>query len=167
MRVQVGGLAKGNINWLSVRFDHSRRKPERVSVETLYIEPDAPWENGYEEAFQSRLRDEFLDVEEFGSVGEAKTMAKAYSRIEMACIQASQQDLLLMTLRTRFPQTDDETLIQMLGVSEGSLGTLTVLVVHNEFPAWKVEGAMRNAPEIYAEMIEVVYEVTPEYAPGA
>jgi putative transposase len=34
-------------------------------VSTLYIEPGAPWENTYSEAFVSRLRDELLDREVF------------------------------------------------------------------------------------------------------
>lgn len=48
---------------------------ERASVGTLYIEPGAPWENGYAEAFHGRLRDELLNVEEFASVREAKALA--------------------------------------------------------------------------------------------
>ncbi|MEL6546982.1 MAG: IS3 family transposase [Myxococcota bacterium] len=35
----------------------------RLSVKTLYIEPGSPWENGYCESFNSKLRDEFLDRE--------------------------------------------------------------------------------------------------------
>ena len=46
-----------------------RRWLERVDVRTLYIEPGAPWENGYAESFHSRLRDEFLAMEEFESLG--------------------------------------------------------------------------------------------------
>lgn len=46
--------------------------------ETLYIEPGCPWENPYSETFNSRLRDELLNVEEFGSVAEAKFLAKEY-----------------------------------------------------------------------------------------
>ena len=36
-----------------------RRWLGQVDVETLYIEPGSPWENGYAESFHSRLRDEF------------------------------------------------------------------------------------------------------------
>ena len=43
-------------------------------VETLYVEPGSPWENGYAEAFHSRLRDEFLNVELFSTVREAKVL---------------------------------------------------------------------------------------------
>ena len=32
----------------------------KVSVRTLYIEPDSPWEHGYVEGFNGKLRDEVL-----------------------------------------------------------------------------------------------------------
>jgi len=38
---------------------------------TLYIEPGSPWENGYSESFNSRLRDELLNGELFSSEKEA------------------------------------------------------------------------------------------------
>ena len=55
-----------------------RRWLERTDVKTLYIEPGAPWENGYAESFQSRLRDELLNVEEFATVAEAQTLASSW-----------------------------------------------------------------------------------------
>ena len=36
-----------------------------AAVETLYIEPGSPWENGYAESLNSRFRDELLAREEF------------------------------------------------------------------------------------------------------
>ncbi len=57
-------IAKAMRQWLA-----------RVGVSTLYIEPGAPWENGYAESFHSRLRDEFLDREEFTSLAEARALA--------------------------------------------------------------------------------------------
>ena len=47
-----------------------------ADVETLYIEPGAPWENGYAESFGSRFRDELLDRELFASVIEAKVVCE-------------------------------------------------------------------------------------------
>jgi putative transposase len=47
-------------------------------VQTLYIEPGAPWENAYSETFISRLRDELLDREVFANLKEAKVLAKDY-----------------------------------------------------------------------------------------
>ena len=47
---------------------------KRVDVETLYIEPGAPWENGYAESFHSRFRDEFLALEEFETLSTARRL---------------------------------------------------------------------------------------------
>ena len=49
-----------------------------ASVETLYIEPGSPWENGYAESFHSRLRDELLGREEFASLAEARALGTAW-----------------------------------------------------------------------------------------
>ncbi|WP_232056229.1 IS3 family transposase [Tuwongella immobilis] len=51
-----------------------------AGVGTLYVEPGSPWENGYAESFHSRVRDEFLGVEEFASVTEAKVLAGQWRR---------------------------------------------------------------------------------------
>ena len=45
-------------------------------VETLYIAPGSPWENGYIESFHGRLRNELLSRELFNSVKEAKVLAE-------------------------------------------------------------------------------------------
>jgi transposase InsO family protein len=45
-------------------------------VETLYIAPGSPWENGYIESFHGRLRNELLNREVFYSVKEAKVLAE-------------------------------------------------------------------------------------------
>jgi len=46
--------------------------PPRVGVKTLYIEPGSPWENGYIESFNGKLRDELLNGETFDTVLEAQ-----------------------------------------------------------------------------------------------
>ena len=46
-----------------------------AGARTLYIEPGFPWENGYCESFNSRLRDEFLNGEIFYSIGELRVLA--------------------------------------------------------------------------------------------
>ena len=51
-----------------------RRWLQRVDVQTLYIEPGSPWENGYAESFHSRLRDEFLAMEEFENLKAARKL---------------------------------------------------------------------------------------------
>jgi transposase InsO family protein len=55
-----------------------RRWLERSSVRPLYIEPGAPWENGYVESFHSRFSDELLDREMFYTVREARAMGTAW-----------------------------------------------------------------------------------------
>jgi putative transposase len=47
-------------------------------VETLYIEPGAPWENAYSETFICRLRDELLNREVFANLKEAQVLAGDY-----------------------------------------------------------------------------------------
>ncbi len=49
-----------------------------AGLETLYIAPGAPWENGYAESFNSKVRDELLNAEEFGSVLEAQVLAREW-----------------------------------------------------------------------------------------
>jgi putative transposase len=44
-------------------------------VQTLYIEPGSPWENGYAESFHGRLRDELLEGELFTCLAEAKMLS--------------------------------------------------------------------------------------------
>ncbi len=55
-----------------------RRLADLTGVETLYIAPGSPWENGYAESFHSRLRDELLNAEEFADVAEARALAAAW-----------------------------------------------------------------------------------------
>ena len=46
----------------------------RVGARTLYIEPGAPWENGYIESFNGKLRDELLDREVFYTLLEVRVL---------------------------------------------------------------------------------------------
>jgi len=49
-----------------------------IGVQTLFIEPGSPWENGYIESFNCRLRDEFLNGERFDTLLEAQVLIKAW-----------------------------------------------------------------------------------------
>lgn len=51
-----------------------------AGVATLYIEPGSPWENAYSESFNSRLRDELLNREVFGSLAEAEVLLAEHRR---------------------------------------------------------------------------------------
>jgi putative transposase len=55
--------AKAIRSWLS-----------RMGVTTLFIEPGSPWENGYIESFNGKLRDELLNREVFTTLMEAKVL---------------------------------------------------------------------------------------------
>ena len=60
-------IAKAIKDWLAA-----------CGVETLYIEPGAPWENAYSETFISRMRDELLHREAFANLKEAQVLAGDY-----------------------------------------------------------------------------------------
>jgi transposase InsO family protein len=45
-----------------------------VGVKTLFIQPGSPWENGYNESFNGKLRDELLNLEIFYSLKEAQIL---------------------------------------------------------------------------------------------
>lgn len=54
--------------------DAVRKWLEILKVGTLYIEPGSPWENGYVESFNSKLRDELLAREVFDTLREAQIL---------------------------------------------------------------------------------------------
>lgn len=45
-----------------------------------HIDPSAPWQNGYSESFNGKLRDELLSQELFGSLAEARVLAEQWRR---------------------------------------------------------------------------------------
>ena len=51
-----------------------------VGAKTAFIEPGSPWENGYCESFNSKLRDALLNSEIFYSLAEAKVIIEAWRR---------------------------------------------------------------------------------------
>ncbi len=52
----------------------------RVGARTHYIEPGSPWENGYIESFNGKLRDELLDREVFYTLLEVRVLTERYRR---------------------------------------------------------------------------------------
>ena len=55
-----------------------RRWLGRVGVRTQFIEPGSPWENGYVESFNGKLRDEHLNVELFDTLLEAQVLTERW-----------------------------------------------------------------------------------------
>ena len=51
-----------------------------LEVATLFIEPGSPWENGYNESFNGKLRDEFLNGELFYTLAEARILIERWRR---------------------------------------------------------------------------------------
>ena len=51
-----------------------------MGARTAFIEPGSPWENGYCESFNSKLRDELLAGEQFSTLHEAKVLIEHWRR---------------------------------------------------------------------------------------
>ena len=49
-----------------------------IGVKTLYIEPGSPWENGYNESFNGKLRDEQLNTEIYYMLKEAQVLIERW-----------------------------------------------------------------------------------------
>lgn len=73
------------------RFVRSDNGPEFIAAEVQawlqsngsaphYIDPGCPWQNGFQESFHGKLRDELLDREVFASVGEAQVRLGTHRR---------------------------------------------------------------------------------------
>ena len=60
-------IAKGLRRWLN-----------RLTVRPLFIEPGSPWENGFVESFNGKMRDEFLNGEIFYSLKEANVLLEQW-----------------------------------------------------------------------------------------
>ena len=57
-----------------------RRWLNKLGVKTLFIEPGSPWENGYIESFNGKLRDELMNREIFTTLEEAKVLIEQWRR---------------------------------------------------------------------------------------
>ena len=51
-----------------------------MGVRTLFIAPGSPWENGYVESFNGKLKDELIDREIFYSLKEAQVLVEQWRR---------------------------------------------------------------------------------------
>ena len=60
--------------------DNIRKWLKKIGVQTLYITPGSPWENGYIESFNGKLRDELLNREIFDTLYEAKVLIDRWRR---------------------------------------------------------------------------------------
>ena len=62
-------IAKSLQDWLAT-----------CGAQTFYVEPGSPWQNGVCESFNSKLRDECLNMEDFTSRAEARVIIEAWRR---------------------------------------------------------------------------------------
>jgi len=53
---------------------------QRLGVKTLFIEPGSPWENGYIESFNGKMRDELLNGEIFDTILEARVITERWRK---------------------------------------------------------------------------------------
>jgi len=53
---------------------------DRLEVKPLFIEPGSPWENGYVESFNGRMRDELLNGEIFYTLKEAQVLIEMWRK---------------------------------------------------------------------------------------
>lgn len=51
-----------------------------LGIETLHIAPGSPWQNGYCESFNGKLRDELLNLEVFSSLKEAQVILEQFRK---------------------------------------------------------------------------------------
>ncbi len=69
-----------------IRSDHGpefiakklRRWLKTLQIEPLYIEPGSPWENGYVESFNGKMRDQFLNGELSSTLQEAQILTERW-----------------------------------------------------------------------------------------
>jgi putative transposase len=57
-----------------------RKWLSELSVKALFIEPGRPWENGYVESFNGKLRDELLNLEIFDTLREAQVLVERWRK---------------------------------------------------------------------------------------
>jgi len=57
-----------------------RKWLNRLGIKTLFIEPGSPWENGYIESFNGKLRNELLNRETFTTLTEAKILIEQWRK---------------------------------------------------------------------------------------
>jgi len=70
---------------ISARTNGSESRPglftkwiKRLGVQTLFIEPGSPWENGYNKSFNGKFRDELLNGEIFYTLKEAQVLIEEW-----------------------------------------------------------------------------------------
>ena len=58
-----------------------RKWLNKLKVKALFIEPGSPWENGYNESFNGKVRNELLDGEIFYTLKEAQILIEQWRNL--------------------------------------------------------------------------------------
>ncbi len=98
-----------------------------LGVRTLYIEPGSPWENGYNESFNGKLRDELLNGEIFYTLKEAQLIIEKWRQEYNTVRPHSSLNYCPPAPETVWPK-DDVPIFAMLGaqrLAEENCKTLT------------------------------------------
>ena len=93
---------------------------ERVEVKTLFIEPGSPWENGYVESFQGKMRDELLNGEIFYTLTEAQVLVECWRRDYNGHRPHS-----ALGYRPPTPEAFESSRITLVGYGPGTMPALT------------------------------------------
>ena len=92
-----------------------RRWLNDLGVNTLFIEPGSPWENGYIESFNGKLRDELLDREIFTTLTEAKILIEEWRTEYNQVRPHSSLGYRLPALEAIIPLTLTQQVVQLMG----------------------------------------------------
>ena len=95
-----------------------------IGVTTLFIEPGSPWENGYVESFNGKLRDGLLNGEIFTTLLEAKVLIENWRR-EYNTIRPHSS----LGYKPPVPETRTPYLQNFLADTQKTRGSLTLRVV--------------------------------------
>src|SRR5262249_43980977 len=95
-------------------------------VGALYIEPGAPWQNGYAESFNGKVEDELVNGEGFASVLEGRVLAAEWKRdYNEVRPHSSLEYRTPAEFASSCPRADSATLRRPVGTTVSKFSTLT------------------------------------------
>ena len=92
--------------WTGVCGDQRQRLARQSRRQTLYIEPGSPWENGYCESLNSKLRDELLNGEIFTTLREAQVLIEIGTSSERQATGAPMLHAARAAARRKSPKSE-------------------------------------------------------------
>ena len=91
----------------------------RIGVKTLFIEPGSPWENGYNESFNGKLRDELLNGEIFYTLKEAQVLIEHWRQHYNTIRPHSSLGCRPPAPETVIPESPDQVFVQWATTGSG------------------------------------------------